>query len=475
MLGLKNTLRNAASGMNTSQAGLATVGHNLANADTDGYSRQQVHIGNRGPLRIISGSQQISQAGQGATVQNIQRAHSTFLERQLLRDRMERGFFQEQSQGLKLFERLFDDQASNTIGPAVDEFFNAARDLSQEPHRFGNRQMFMLSADNIARSFNEFAQQAHSVREDADRTVQANVERINELAEIITATNARIGTIEAVGITANDFRDQRDIAIKEIAELADVRVLIHRDGGAQIDLANGFSLVQGSNRAVLSTIPDPANAGLLAIEHTSLSGVTTEITNSIQTGEIGGLLNLRDTVIPTHMGEMDQLAFTFVAEVNAIHQAGVGLDGLGGRDLFDPIGAVAGASLSISVNQAIEADPGLIAAAIDPAALPGDNRNLLALADLQTAPHAVLTNVTFNHFYSEIIRSVGAGVNRSEQLSEFHQTRFEQSDSLRESIEGVSIDDEMVDLSRFQKHFEASARVMDTVNRLMDELMQLVR
>ena len=99
MLGLKNTLWNAASGMNVSQAGLSTVGHNLANADTEGYSRQKVHIANRGPVRIIAGSQEISQAGQGSAVENIHRAHSTFLERQLLRDRMERGFFQEQSEG----------------------------------------------------------------------------------------------------------------------------------------------------------------------------------------------------------------------------------------------------------------------------------------------------------------------------------------------------------------------------------------
>ncbi|MGC6416958.1 MAG: flagellar hook-associated protein FlgK [Bradymonadia bacterium] len=475
MLGLKNTLWNAASGMNVSQAGLSTVGHNLANADTEGYSRQKVHIANRGPVRIIAGSQEISQAGQGSAVENIHRAHSTFLERQLLRDRMERGFFQEQSEGLKLFERLYDDQATSTLGPSIDEFFSAVGDLSQEPHRFGNREMFVATAESVARAFNSYATDAHRVREDADRTIEARIARINELADIITATNARIGTIESMGRSANDFRDQRDQATKEIAELIDVRIHIHKDGGAQVDLANGFTLVQGETRATLSMLPDPANSGLGAIQHTSLSGVTTDITNAIQTGSIGGLLSLRDRTVPQHTAQMDQLAFTFVEQVNAIHRAGFGLDGLDGRNLFDPIAGVQGAAAAVNVEAGIVADPNTVAAAVDPLGLPGDNRNALAMIELQMTSHAALSGVTLNHFYSEQVRAVGADVSRTEHLADFHQARFEQSDSLRESIEGVSIDDEMVDLNRFQKHFEASARVMDTVNRMMDEIMQLVR
>lgn len=475
MLGLKNTLWNTVSGMNVSQAGLSTVGHNLANADTEGYSRQKVHIGNRGPLRVFTGSEQISQAGQGATVQNISRAHSTFLERQLLRDRLDRGFYQGQNEALAVFERLFDEGASTTIGASIDTFFNTARELSQDPSNAGHRDLFVEDAQSLARNFNSMAQEARAVQEDTDRSIQSKVERINELAEIIRQSNARVGTIESVGRTANDSRDHRDIAVKEIAELADVRVMIHKDGSAQIDLANGFTLVQGNTKAELSTLADPANAGLLAIQHTSLSGVTTEITGAINRGELGGLLEARDTTIPSHMDNVDALASSFVQEVNAVHSGGFGLDGIGGRNLFTPPGGVAGAALVMAVDAGVVGDPAQVAAAIDPLTLPGDNGNLLRLTDLQTTSQAAIGNVSFNQFYGEILRQVGSDVSQNEQLGEFHQARFEQSDSLRESIEGVSIDDEMVDLSRFQKHFEASARVMDTVNRLMDEILQLVR
>jgi flagellar hook-associated protein 1 FlgK len=278
-----------------------------------------------------------------------------------------------------------------------------------------------------------------------------------------------------VGRSANDNRDQRDNAIRELATLIDVRVMYSDSGEAKVELANGFSLVQGTVTAELSTLPDPQNNGLLSIQYTSVSGVTTDITGAITAGELGGQLEARDRVLPRHMAEIDGLAFSFINEVNTIHSAGFGLDGINGRDLFVPTAAVQGSSLAMAVNPDILADNSRIAAAIDPVGLPGDNQNLLRLADLQQTHHAALGGVSFNHFYAETIRSVGQSVKEVDQLSLIYDTRFDQSESLRESIEGVSIDDEMVDLSRFQKHFEASARVMDTVNRLMESVLQLVQ
>ena len=175
------------------------------------------------------------------------------------------------------------------------------------------------------------------------------------------------------------------------------------------------------------------------------------------------------------MADLDNLAVQFSEEVNAVHRAGFGLDGVGGRDFFTPIpGGVGGAS-AMQVEASIVANPDEIAAATDAAAVPGDNRNLHELADLQLASVAGLGNSTFSQFFGELTRSVGYTVENNANFAEIHSARYDQSDALRESIEGVSLDDEMVDLSRFQKHFEASARVMSTVNRLMDEVLQLVR
>ena len=180
-------------------------------------------------------------------------------------------------------------------------------------------------------------------------------------------------------------------------------------------------------------------------------------------------------MIPTHMNDVDTLAFNINQEVNAVHQGGFGLDGVGNRNLLPPVAAVAGAALAMRLDPAIAGSPEQLAAATDPLSVPGDNRNLQDLVSLRDNRLPGLGTVTFTSYYAEIVRGVGSEVAQNTRNLDLQEARFEQSEALRTSIEGVSIDDEMVDLTRFQKHFEASARVMDTVNRLMDEIMSLVR
>ncbi len=475
MLGLKTTLWNSVSGMTTSQAGLSTVGHNIANADTEGYSRQTVQIGNNGPSRIITGAQQVSQGGQGSRVINITRSHSTFLERQLLRDRMNRGFFEGRRDTLKMVESLFQEGNSATLNSGMDTFFNSVRELSQDPSSTGLRQNVADVAQQLASDFNAASLDARRIQEDVDRTIEGRLRRINDLASQIAQINERVGQIESAGLSANDFRDQREQATKEISELVDVRVYVQPNGLVSIDLANGFALVRENISASLRGLPDANNGGLIAIEHTSVGGTVTDITESIKGGEIGGLLDARDNIIPAHMGDIDALAFHFSEEVNSVHRNGFGLDGVDNRDFFTPLGAVQGAAAALQVDPNILNDLDQIAASLDANTLPGDNRNLIELSRVQNSALGGLNNATLNEFYGEVVRSVGYTVANNANFADIHEARFEQSNAMRESIEGVSIDDEMVDLTRFQKHFEASARVMSTVNRLMDELLQLVR
>ena len=258
MIGLKNILRNAVSGMAVSQVGLTTVGHNIANADVEGFSRQQVHMGTRDPLRIVAGTQEMSQLGQGARVDNIMRAHDTFIERQILRDRLGKGFYGGRKQALSILERLVDNGVSPTIGKRLDEFFNSVRELSQDPSSSGLRENVLENADRLANSFNSMAVEAREVQEAVDRQLQEHVDKINFLADTISQMNVAAGSIEASGKMANDFRDRRDQAIRELSDLIDIRATALPSGGYAVSLANGFSLVQGEVTAELQLTPDPA-------------------------------------------------------------------------------------------------------------------------------------------------------------------------------------------------------------------------
>ena len=161
----------------------------------------------------------------------------------------------------------------------------------------------------------------------------------------------------------------------------------------------------------------------------SATGVVSDITNRLQQGEVGGLLDVRDRLIPEYMQEVDELAFNVAQEVNAVHRAGFGLDAVGGRDLFVPIAAVAGAALDMRVEAGVMADPDQLAAATDPLSVPGDNRNLIALTGSQVTRQAALGNVSFNSYFSEIVRGIGSAVSQNDQNSDLHEARFAQSEA----------------------------------------------
>lgn len=471
MLGLRAAFVTSLSGLRTSQVALATISHNIANADTVGYSRQRIEAEARAAVRFGG----VGYIGQGVNVDNITRADAQFLELQVMRDRTLSGFYNGREETLAIFERLYAEGATPTLGDAIDDFFNSARELSQDPSSFGTRTAFANAVESVARTFRTLATDAQIVQQGIDDDLAANLDRVNQLARKIAEMNARIVSGEVGGEQANDFRDQRDLAIRELSELVDVNVLPQKNGTVSVEIAGRYNLVQEDFAATLEGVPDPANNGLLAVEYVGVTGQRLDITARLDEGAIGGFLDVRDRIIAQQLTQLDDLAFTFVNEVNAVHQAGFGLDGVGGRDLFVPPAGVQFAAANVRVDPAMLADPNLIAAATDPLAIPGDSRNLQAIADLQYANHAVLGDVGFNRYYAELLHQVGTESATNRDRATFHAVRAEQSESLRESVEGVSIDDEMIELTRYQKHFEANSKVITTVESLLDTLLQIIR
>lgn len=471
MAGLFRTFNVGATGLRVSQTGLATVGHNIANADTEGYSRQRVSIEALRPARVGAEG---SFLGQGARVESITRANDRFLELQARRDRTLLGFYEGRERTLDAVERLFVEGGEPTVGHALDAFFNAARALSQEPDDPARRAELLTAAERVAGAFRTLDADLREVQRGVDDDLSDRLDRVNELARTIADMNARIVASESGGAEASDFRDRRDQAVRELSSLVDVNVLEQKDGSVTVEIAGQWTLVQGDLTARLETLPNAANQGLFDVVYVGVNGQSTNITADLDQGEIGGLLDVRDRILGGQLTALDQMAFELVGAVNAVHRAGFGLDGVNNRDLFVPLGAPGFAAANIAVDPAVLADPDRVAAAGAAAGVPGDNRNALALAALETQGVAGLGNVTFARRYAEVLHDVGREAADNRGRREVQEVRRDQSEALRESVEGVSIDDEMIDLTRFQKHFEANTRVVSTVDRLLDAVLALV-
>jgi flagellar hook-associated protein 1 FlgK len=214
---------------------------------------------------------------------------------------------------------------------------------------------------------------------------------------------------------------------------------------------------------------------LLDIEHVGINGQITNLTAVLTSGEVGGLVDVRDNVLGQQLTALDTLAFTFASAVNAQHAAGFGLDGLTGRALFLAPVPAPGTAANLSIDPLITGNPNFVAASQTAITVPGDNRNMQAIANLQNLAQAGLGNVTFNRSYGQIVHQIGLAAEDNSIRRDVTQAKSEQSEKLRASVEGVSIDDEMIDLTRFQKHFEANSRVVTTVNQLLDSILQLIR
>ena len=295
-------------------------------------------------------------------------------------------------------------------------------------------------------------------------TITSMVDGVNMRLEEVAQLNNRISAIEAAGQDANSDRDRRDLLLKELSGIIGASTFETSNGTATVQLGNGMPLVEGTQVTRIQAVASGVDTNLeLAFGTTTLP-----LGRSALGGEFGGLYQARDVMIPDVVNRLDQLAFTFANSINAQHQAGTGLDGVGGRDFFVAPVAVAGSASSLSMS--ITATAELAAGA---SISPGDNTNALAI--LQLEQQQLLGNDTFVSYYGKIAATVGVETARNRQAKQGFEDSLIQLQNLRDGLDGVSIEDEMINLLQYQKGFEASAKFLSTVDEMMDTLLTLKR
>ncbi|MBI5064030.1 MAG: flagellar hook-associated protein FlgK, partial [Desulfatitalea sp.] len=238
------------------------------------------------------------------------------------------------------------------------------------------------------------------------------------------------------------------------------------DGNITVMVGGGKPLVERTATWALSTVNV---GGLEQVNWTDSSGGTQDITNRIVSGELKGWIEARDVVITDYQTRLDDLAATMIGEMNALHSAGYGLDG-SQNDFFIGTGAA-----DMAVNPDIEADVDLIAAASDAAALPGDNSTAMAIFDLQNTLTMAGNGSTFDDFYISLVGDVGSDVRRADLNFDHQTTMMSHLTNYREEVSGVSLDEEMVNLVKFQHAYNAAAKLITTTDEMLDTIIGLKR
>ncbi|TAK32253.1 MAG: flagellar hook-associated protein FlgK [Chloroflexota bacterium] len=452
-------LQTAARALSAQQQALDTTSHNISNANTPGYTRQRVELAATPPYTVVYEHQdaQPGQFGTGVEVTDISRSRDAYLDLQFRKVRERLGEANARSSSLSTIERTYGEPTDSGIGNALDVFWTAWQDVSNHPEDLGVRQNLVEQGRNLTSLLNQTYNQLQDIGKSLETDAEAKVQQINDLTSQIATLNATIRPVVASGKQANDLRDQRDVLMDKLSQLVHVTYLENGDGS--VNIALGDRLVVDGDRSEQLNLVNPGPSGGIEV-HWSADDTTL----SLQGGELKGIMDSRNTVLPGKLAELDALAAKIIQSVNDIHTTGYTLGGVVGGAFFTGTGAS-----DIAVSEALEADPNAVAAAATAAGVPGDGSVALRIAQLQkSSPDG---SPTINATYQQIISRLGNEASQAEATVTSQQAFLNNIDENRQSANGVSLDEEMINLVKYQRGYQAAARLVNMVDETLDTIV----
>ena len=322
------------SALNSMQRAIATTGHNIANVNTEGYSRQEVLLGTRTPEKV--GQVEI---GTGVEVSNIRRAHDQFLMTDVQSRSSSNGYFQLYAKTAQNIDGLLADPSTG-IAPAIDKFFAAMEAVAANPSSAPERQVMLSEAEMLAQRFNYVDTRLSEFAGELNTRMANMTDSINALAVDIAQLNESIVALSSGSRgTPNDLLDRRDQAITDLSKLIGVQTATQEDGSINVMIGKGQRLVIGNNAEQLRMVLPAAQDGPSQLFLSVPSGAESEVTSKLTGGELGGVLDAGAKLINKARREVGLLAVGITETFNRQHSQGSDLSGDQGEAFFLNLGA----------------------------------------------------------------------------------------------------------------------------------------
>ncbi|MCE3009803.1 MAG: flagellar hook-associated protein FlgK [Proteobacteria bacterium] len=456
--------------MLNSQSALQTVSHNIANKATEGYSRQRVELTTAQP--IGEGNLQI---GMGTRASLVTRTNNPWLEKQIQGETGKLGFEQGRTDSLQRVEQVFNEQMNKGLNQYITDFFNSFRELSNNPESTTSRTMVKEASEGLVMDFKRVINQLEAAQKDADEQIRNEINEVNKMVREVATLNEKVAQVEIQGMPANDARDRRDLLLKKLTEKIDIKFAEGSQGMVTVSTAGNAILVSGYDSYEIGTYRDPVSERM-ELTYAGVPGATPfNITDRVRGGTVGGAISVRDHVIEDLKEKIDSVALTLAEEVNKAHTLGFDRAGRQGVELFQ-FERVPGQSFAkhMKLNESITLDVNRIAAGAKPGAA-GDNTVANVISQIQNKALMDGGSATIDDYYNSQVGSVGVLAQRAVKTKESQQNILNQLSNIRESISGVSLDEETTNMIEFQKAFEASARVIKAADEMLETVLSLKR
>ena len=460
MSGLFGSLSIAKRGLIAHRIGMDVIGNNIANANTEGYTRQRVNL-TPFSAKFDNGHN----VGQGVEVQSIIRTRDNLIDKQVRYTESKLGYSNTQAFYFGQVEGLFPEPSDYGLQSLMSDFFTELRNVSNNPKNLAVRNTFLQSSLSLTKGFNDTVSSLNKLGKDIAEDVDEKVLNVNSLLKEIHTLNTTIAIEKGVNLGANELLDQRDLKIDRLSKLIDIEILPGEDGVSHIT-SNGISLVRKNSYASLSKqIEDIDGKETLSVIVNKTGKVL-----PLKNGEIQGGVDVWNDEMPEVHSRLNNIAIGLIGEFNQLHRASFSLSTDGspvetGRDFFQ--GNSAG---SISVNKVIQEDIKKIAVSTN--GEPGNSEGALSMLNLEQAA-IVDEDYTLYEYYGALLTDVGLDRNNAVVFAEANEASLATFKGDRDSVSGVSIDEELANLIRVQRSYESSAKVVSTIDRMMDTIMNL--
>lgn len=455
-------LNTALTGLTAQQKSLYTVTHNLTNAGTDGYSRQRVTQA-AAPAFAYPGANTMVGAGQigtGVEVKAFTRLRDQFIDVQFRQQAASLGQWTARGEQLDRVNQVINEPSDSGLASALDRFWASWHSLSLNPESASAREAVRSTGETLTSTIKGLNLQLSQTQAEADAKITDEVSRVNQLAGQIATLNQQIAKVVALGQQPNDLMDARDLLLDDIGKMALVSVTQPNPANGKFSLSIGGQLLVDSTTDTVNPIA-VSGAGAVTIGATPIA---------LTDGSIRGYIDIRDTVIggaSGYLAQLDNLANALVASVNAQHAAGFALDGTTGNAFFAGAGAA-----GITLHPGIVASLDKIAASGTAADVPGGSGNAVALAQLRNVTMLIgASTTTIDGYYQATVSGVGVDADQSFRMALVQQGVMDATTNRRDAVSGVNMDEELSDMVKFQKSYNAAARMITTIDEMLDMLV----
>jgi flagellar hook-associated protein 1 FlgK len=453
------------------QQALDVVQNNITNSNTPGFAKQSLNLVAQ-PFDTAGGL-----AG-GVAARGVASARDEYAEEEVRRQEQSLGFFQAQAQGASSIENLIDVTGNSGVSADLNALSQSSSAWSVAPSSTAARQSVIASAGNLAADVRGLASALAGVSGNVQNQIGSTVDQINQLAATIHHINAQ----RSQGSSDPSSDALLHSTLDQLSALVDVDTVSQADGTVSVLLKGGSPLVVGDTQYSIAG-GLAANSGAANPQAPPSSQILDwqgkDITGQIQGGALGGLLDVRNRMLPSLMGDgqqagsLNQFAKAFADTVNGILQSGTTGPESGaakGAALF-----VYDASDATLAAGTLAVNPNMTTAGLAPVDAAGNaNGNANQLAALADTASGSLGNQSFTDFFSQIAAAVGQESATAEDNQQTQQQVVTQTQSLRDQSSGVSLDEQAVMLLQYQRSYQAAAKLLTTINSIMDATMNML-